>query len=606
MITDDRNTLWARAFVDELVRSGLRTVSVAPGSRSTPLTLAFAGQKKIDLYMHDDERSAGFFALGMALVCNEPTALLCTSGTAAANFYPAIIEAFYAKVPLLVLTADRPHEQRDSGANQTIDQVKMYKDHALWSVEVAPPEADPPARTLRHLRALACRALAIATGFPNGPVHLNFPFRKPLEPTPSESDVSHVARENFLGFRGRTDEAPFTRMSRGQLTPAAGQIECLVETIQSNARGLIVCGPQCAGNAFPEAVVQLSKVSGYPILADALSGVRFGAHIDEHNDGILGGYETFLQNVAWEPPQLILRFGAMPTSKFLGDYLASLEETKQVAISENGSWADPTQRLSDFLWVDPEILCRQVAARLEGDPAQFDGRWVAQIQSAERRCWSALDESLQREFLEETILIDVVNLMPEGANLFVSNSLPVRHLDQFAKPCAARLNLFGNRGASGIDGIVSSALGVAAASGKPLALVTGDLAFYHDINGLMAIKRYGIKATIVVLNNDGGGIFRRLPIAQSEPTFEALFITPHGLNFEPVATLFGLGYTQVNTRQAFGQAFTTALAANHSQLIEIPFDGQHNHRRHQQIVAEVLEKIKVEIVQGLGPEFCQS
>lgn len=592
MIATDRNTLWARAFVDELARSGLRAVSVAPGSRSTPLTLAFAEQKKIDLYMHDDERSAGFFALGMALARNEPLALLCTSGTAAANFYPAVIEAFYAKIPLLVLTADRPHEQRDSGANQTINQVKMYKDHALWSVEVAPPEADPPARTLRHVRALACRALAISTGFPNGPVHLNFPFRKPLEPIPLESDTPHFATETPLGFRGRADEAPFTLMSRGQLMPAAGQIECLAETIQENTRGLIVCGPRCAGNTFPEAVVQLSKVSGYPILADALSGVRFGAHIDEHNDRVLGGYETFLQSAAWETPQLILRFGAMPTSKFLGLYLASLEETKQVAISENGLWEDPTQRISDFLWVDPEILCRRVAARLEGDPPQFDRRWVAQIQSAERTYWSAVDGALQQEFLEETILIDVVNLMPEHANLFVSNSLPVRHLDQFAKPGAAGLHLFGNRGASGIDGITSSALGVAAASDKPLALVTGDLAFYHDINGLMAIKRYGIKATIVVLNNDGGGIFHRLPIAQFGPPFEALFITPHGLNFEPVAALFGLEYTQANTRQAFQQAFTTALAANHSYLIEIPFDGQHNHMRHQQIVAEVLEKIQ--------------
>ncbi len=272
-------------FVNELIRGGLTAVCIAPGSRSTPLALAFHANSEIRIIQHLDERSAAFFALGMALAEDKPVALVCTSGTAAANFHPAIIEAQMSQVPLLVLTADRPYELRYSGANQTIDQVKMFGDHVLWSVDVALPQADAPLSAIRNLRTLAARALACSNGIVKGPVHLNFPFRKPLEPTNRHSWI--VADKAPGGQR------PYTTIERGIMQPTEEQLSFLAEAITSHRRGLIICGPRCPAGDFPEAVTQLAGAAGYPILADPLSGVRFGPQVDTAH--VLGGYETFLQ-----------------------------------------------------------------------------------------------------------------------------------------------------------------------------------------------------------------------------------------------------------------------------------------------------------------------
>lgn len=597
MSAPNRNTLWAQVFVDELVRAGLRAVCIAPGSRSTPLTMAFARCRHIPVYSHIDERSAGFFALGMALADGEPVALVCTSGTATANFHPAIIEAYYGQVPLLVLTADRPPELRNSGANQTIDQVKMYGDHVRWFVDVAPPEARPPARTLCYLRTLAARALAIAGGPPAGPVHLNFPFRKPLEPIPVPGDMPKPpAGEAAPAWQGRADGAPFTHIARGTLTPTSTQVAALVEAIQDAPRGLIVCGPRCPRGRFPPAVTRLARAAGYPILADALSGVRFGSHVAEAEGLILGGYETFLQSgaIAWEPPQLVLRFGAMPVSQALGEYLESLPECRQIAVDGNGVWEDATHSIHDLLWTDPEMTCRLVTERLEATgTAPADPHWVATMRNAERQSWEAIDAALTETFFEGAILVDVVELLPPGAVLYVSNSLPVRHLDQFARPRPAPLRVLANRGASGIDGTISSALGAAAVTDAPLVLVTGDLAFYHDLNGLLALRRCGVKATIVVINNNGGGIFHRLPIADFDPPFTELFVTPHGLEFEPVVRMYGVEFISVGTREAFRDALRASTEARTAHVIEVRSDAVEHEQHRRRIVGAVVEKLKV-------------
>ncbi|MFQ5342712.1 MAG: 2-succinyl-5-enolpyruvyl-6-hydroxy-3-cyclohexene-1-carboxylic-acid synthase, partial [Anaerolineae bacterium] len=565
MRAPNRNTLWAGVFVDELARAGLRAVCIAPGSRSTPLTLAFAEQEQIAVYSHIDERSAGFFAVGMALAGDAPVALVCTSGTAAANFHPAIIEACQSHVPLLVLTADRPHDQRDSGANQTIDQVKMYGDHVRWFVDVAPPQAGLTPRTLRYLRTLACRALAAANGAVPGPVHLNFPFRKPLEPTPAPGDVAEVSRDASLGMDGRPHGTPFAHVTRGDLSPTDDQVDLLVQAITGVSRGMIVCGPRRhgQGDAFPQTVARLAQLAGYPIFADALSGVRFGPHVEQAGPLIVAGYETFLQSdvaVTWEPPALVLRFGAMPTSKALQLYLDSLAACRQITVDGSGAWRDADFRVGDYVWAEPAATCRRVLDRLEAaDMPVADEAWVAAIQRAEQQCWQATEATFQEGFFGGVVLADVAGLLPDDAVLYVSNSLPVRHLDQFARPRRQRLRVLANRGASGIDGIVSSGLGAAAATEDPLVLVTGDLAFYHDLNGLLALRRCGAKATIVVINNDGGGIFRRLPVAAFDPPFTELFVTPHGLDFEPAVRMYGAEFVRVETREAFRRALRRSV-----------------------------------------------
>ncbi len=583
MLPPNRNLLWADLFVDELARCGLKAVSIAPGSRSTPLVMAFAAHPDIQVYSHVDERSASFFALGLALATARPVALLCSSGTAASNFHPAVTEARYAAVPLLVLTADRPPEVRESGANQTVDQIRLFGDHVLWSVDVALPEASPPGLALRNLRTLAARAYAKADGLPRGPVHLNFPFRKPLEPTPVPTDVTTGA-----GGEARGNHRPFTAIARGTLTPTAAQIAALAAVLTGVSRGMIFCGPRSPGGDFPQAVARLAQAAGFLLLADALSGARFGAAND--SVPVIGGYDTFLQGKpALEPPDVILHFGAIPTSQALDDFL-NIPGIDCLWVSADGVWPDANHRADTLLWADPAQVCDDLVEQLADSPPAPDTVWQQSYFDAEAATWRAVDSAADTALFDGAVLARVTDLLPENGKLFVANSLPVRHLDQFARPTRKNLRVFCNRGASGIDGTVSSALGVSAADGAPTVLVTGDLAFYHDMNGLLAVKRSSMKATFVVINNDGGGIFERLPVAKFDPPFTELFLTPHGLDFAPVAQLYGLDYAKVQTPEAFDAAFAQALASDRAALIEVPSDYAADAARRQQMIENALSR----------------
>ena len=586
MAAPNRNTLWAETFVDELARAGLKTACIAPGSRSTPLTVAFANHPDIIVYSLLDERGAAFFALGSALATGHPAALVCTSGTATANFYPAIIEADSASVPLLVLTTDRPHELRHSGANQTVDQVKLYGDHVRWFVDAALPETG--ATPLRSLRTLANRALAATMGLPPGPVHLNFPFRKPLEPAPDPDSVPDPSSNN-----ARLDGSPFTHISRGVVAPTDDQIHDLLQAVTSARRGLIICGPRCPGGDFPAVVTTLAQRIGFPIFADALSGVRFGPHTAAAAATIFSGYETFLQNdvtAGWESPDLILRFGAMPISKMLGQYIAANAASRHIQVSHTGVWQDDTHTTSDFVWADPEVICLTLIDRLNvaAIPTQ-DTPWREQLRRAEELTWQSLAQIQQESWFEGQIFVDIFKYLPQNSTLFSASSLPVRHLDQFCKPNNKNIRVYANRGASGIDGVVACALGVAAAIDDPLVLVVGDLSFYHDLNSLLAVKRCGVPLTIVVINNNGGGIFHRLPISQFDPPFTDLFVTPHGLNFGFAARLFGIEYSRVSERDEFCCIFSESVAQASARIIEVTTDAVHHENVRRQIIAHVTE-----------------
>lgn len=575
-------TLYADTLVGALASAGLRHACIAPGSRSTPLTLAFATHPKIRVWRHLDERSAGFFALGMALALETPVALLCTSGTAGANFFPAIVEARMSGVPLLVLTADRPPELRHSGANQTIDQVKLYGDQVLWSVDLPLPESDPPPVALRNLRTLAARALATAGGLRPGPVHLNAPFRKPFEPVDSEQWSVDGERRPA---DGDLSSKAVPVMGRGQLVLAERQIAALAAFITEHPRGLIVCGPRCPGGDFPAAVVALSHAAGYPILADPLSGVRFGPWLAE--TVVSGGYENYLagDGPGWEPPQVIVRFGAVPTSKALNTYLERVAPEHQLHIRSSGVWADDSHRVTRFLQADEALTCRLLAAQLRPRP---DQSWPARVRATERATWQALAEELHAHFFDGAVVADVVESLPPDSLLFVGNSLAVRHLDQFARPSTKPVHAFANRGASGIDGNTSTALGLAAATGRPVVLVVGDITFYHDLNGLLPLRHQDLKLTVVLLNNGGGGIFHRLPVAAFDPPFTDLFLTPHGLNFSPAAEMYGLAYAVATERPAFREAFNAALASPTSHLLEVRTGSAADHGRRQELLAHVL------------------
>jgi len=580
MSAPNRNLLWTDLIVEELIRGGLRHVVIAPGSRSTPLALSFfARRDAIQLYSLLDERSAAYFALGIGLATASAAAVVCTSGTAAANFFPAVVEAYQARVPLLVLTADRAHELRESGANQTIDQVKIYGDNVLWAVDVALPEGTPPAVLLRSARSLMARALDTANGPRKGPVHLNLPFRKPLEPIPAPADVTTIP----AGAAARADGDAFSQVIRGENAISAAQAQQLADILNRYERGLIVCGPNTP-EAADSAIAELARKTAYPVLVDGLASLRFSPH--QQGIPLISGHDTFLGKTPLDMPDVVVRFGNVPTSAAMLTWSMAL--TAQAVIHFNDVWADDSHRVSHLIQAEAAQACAAVADYVQ---PRAETAWIRSWQAVEASTWAVIETELGRAFFDGQVVAEVAALLPEGAALFMGNSLPVRHLDQFGKPRAERLHLYANRGASGIDGVISTALGVAAAKrDQPLTLVIGDISFYHDMNGLLAVQRCAVPVTIVLINNDGGGIFRRLPIRDFEPAFNDLFLTPHGLDFEHAARLYGLAYQRVETRQAFVEAFTAPAAR--ARLIEVRTDGQLDWARREAISAAVVQHVQ--------------
>jgi 2-succinyl-5-enolpyruvyl-6-hydroxy-3-cyclohexene-1-carboxylate synthase len=600
----NRNTMWGRVICGELAAAGVSAVCFAPGSRSTPLTAAVIAHPAIEVFSHLDERSAAFFALGRGRR-GALTPVICTSGTAAAEFHPAAIEADQARVPLLVLTADRPPELRDSGANQTIDQEKLYGNAVRAFRDLPEPEADP--RKLRSLRATVCRAVATARGTPAGPVHLNARFRKPLEPTDVPGDVpDDLAERAPLAARGR--DGPFVRASRGRSELDSSKVDALAADIEAAGRGLLVAGPadpladngeEGTTESGPEcaaSIAALARATDFPVLADPLSGLRFGLYPGD--TPICGGYDSYLDGEGWPDPDLVLRVGASPTSKVLRQYLRDAE-ARQLLVDPAGGWREATFTASDLLIADPARLVRGLTERpVDGrsidDAASSDAgptEWSERFAEAESRYWELLDSAHDERFSEGTVLADVAALAPDPSTLFVSNSMSVRDLDRFARPREASITALANRGASGIDGITSTALGAGSVDDDPLILVLGDLAYYHDMNGLLAVSRCGVDATIVLVDNDGGGIFRMLPIAAFDPPFTEGFETPHGLDFAPTGDLYDLEFTRIDSREAFREAYENSLASAGTQVITVSFDSEasHEHREriHEQVCAEI-------------------
>ncbi|MCX6019360.1 MAG: 2-succinyl-5-enolpyruvyl-6-hydroxy-3-cyclohexene-1-carboxylic-acid synthase [Chloroflexi bacterium] len=549
----------ASLFVDELAACGLRHVCIAPGSRNTPLTLAFAAHPSLRVHSLLDERGAAFYALGLALATRCPVAVLCTSGSAVANFFPAVVEAHMSGVPLLVLTADRPHELRHSGANQTIDQIGFFGGYALWSVDMPLPDNAPSAIVMRNLRTTAARALATANGPRPGVVHLNFPFRKPLEPQPADAPPPTP----------QPGRSPHTFISRGHISPTPDDLATLLALITAHPRGAIVCGPANMGAAGDEslhdAVRSLARASGYPIFADPLSGLRNG---DLH---VIGAYDIMLSN-GGPPfdPTLILRIGAVPTSAALNAAIAAAPADHRIQISASGVWADEEHATSWFLHTDETLLCRELA-RLLHEHTHPDAQWLDSWQRASRIAERTLRTALDHDWSDGAAVRTTFDAAPADARIFVGNSLAVRHADEFVPACKAQI--FGSRGASGIDGNVSTALGIAAADSlRPTIAVLGDVTMLHDLNGLLTLGRESIaNAQIVLLNNNGGAIFQRLPIARFDPPFTRLWVTPHDTDFAAAAQAFHLRHARATN----ANELRTHLQ-NGVQIIEVVTDAQND------------------------------
>ncbi len=582
MSVADANRRLALTLVDELARAGLTDACLAPGSRSAPLALALAEHPAIRLHVHIDERSAAFFALGAAKAAGRAAAVLCTSGTAAANLHPAVVEADQSRSPLLVLTADRPPELRGTGANQAIDQVKLYGDAVRLFCEVGTPDSTAAGPddggAGRYWRSLASRAWAAAVGPPAGPVHLNLAFSEPLLPDPLHGAPAP----------GRPDGAPWTLVARPSLSPGPGETAALRDAVRASPRGLLVLG--WGAKPSPAAVDAFAGATGWPVLADPLSDARRGP-------AAISTYDSLLRVPAFATehrPDLVVRIGAGPTSKALTGWLDG--SIPQIVIDPEGGWPDPGRTASQRLVADPSALLEAVAAALSvapghlgGEPAPSRGAWMRRWGAADAVARRAIDELLDgiEEPFEGRVARDLVAALPDGATLVVGSSMPVRDVDAFAAPREG-LRLLANRGASGIDGLVATALGAAAASGGPTAALLGDLAFVHDATSVLGAARRSPGAVLVVCDNGGGGIFSFLPQARlPAPQFESLFATPHGLDLTDLAAAAGIAAQRVTKASELVPALDRALASGRTQLLLVPSDRDANLARHREVTAAV-------------------
>ncbi|HEV7807623.1 MAG TPA: 2-succinyl-5-enolpyruvyl-6-hydroxy-3-cyclohexene-1-carboxylic-acid synthase [Solirubrobacteraceae bacterium] len=555
--------LLLRAFVDELARCGVREACTSPGSRCSPIVLALVRDGRLRCHSHIDERCAGFFAVGAAKASGLPVAITCTSGTAAANLVPAVVEAWEARVPLVVLTADRPPELREVGAGQSIDQIKLYGNAAKWFFEVGTHDATP--ERLRWMRMLACRAVWTALDGRPGPVHLNLPLREPLVP-PAELGPDRLP--------GRGGGRPWLlRSTPGEDAGAAGR--ALAVVARDAHRPLVV-----AGRAEPglEAIAPACERLGWPLLADPLSGARRGGAAVAHYDLLLRSASF----AAAQQPDLVIRCGDLPTSKPLRAWLDGIDAgVTQLGFDPHSCWHDPSGSLQAVLAADAAATLAATATHAP----RADPTWLAAWRDADARAAIAIDGVLGDELSEPRVARELGARLPACATLFVASSMPVRDVETYTAVRDDPPRVLCNRGANGIDGTVSSAFGAAAVSAGPVVLLIGDVALAHDVGGLLAARRLGLSLTIVLIDNDGGGIFEFLPVAGARDAFEEHVATPHGLDFAHAAALYGCAHERVETVAALRAALERALPRAGTTIVELRTERAANLALHRALVA---------------------
>ena len=558
-------------LVDEWIRAGVTDAVIAPGSRSTPMALALTARVDLHVHVHHDERAAAFVALGLGLATGRPAAVLTTSGTAAVELHPAVVEAHQAGVPLLAVTADRPPELHDVGAPQTVDQNRLFGDSVRWFCEPGPP-TQAAAHTWRSLGARAVAEATSGTAGP-GPVHLNLAFREPLVGSPGELPPG----------RGDTGERPPWHRATPGIPKLDGVAEEHLARLLDVDRGLIVAGGGCGD---PEAILALAEVAGWPVLADPRSGCRFDhPAVVTHADAIVRHRST----AEALRPAAVLRLGAIPASKEVGVWLAA-SEAAQVAVDRWGRWHDPDRRADQLVHADPTAVVSSLAAAWsrKTSPGWSDG-WRA----AEATAATIIDKVLgtHEEITEPQVARTLCRVVDEGDSVVVSSSMPIRDVEWFGGPSGARI--LSNRGANGIDGVMSTAMGVALAArgteSKTFALV-GDVAFLHDSSALVALGQRGIDLTIVVVDNDGGGIFSFLPQAREleASRFEQLFGTPHGTDLATLAAAHGLITITPSAAADLSSAFRAARSGG-VQVVRVQTGRASNVEVHRELHASVAE-----------------
>lgn len=560
---DSLNQRWAATLVGALWAGGVRHAVIAPGSRSTPLALAFADRPDVETFSVHDERSAGFFGLGLAKASGAPVALVCTSGTAGAHFLPAVMEAQAGGTPLVVLTADRPWALRGFGAPQTTEQRGLFGRFVADEVEL--PDPVERADAFAHLAAVTARALARALAA-RGPVHLNVPFDEPLAPASAAP--------------GPVLDPPVARFVSPRRTPDLSRVAAAVATAR---RGVIVVGPRERADGFPAAVHRLGERLHFPVLAEAASNARYGFEGAIALSDALLRVPAFARDVT---PDLVLRFGGGLTPKGPQQWLDA-SGARTFVFTEGDAIVDPLHRADAIVEGDLEAACEGLTT--SSAPAAWRQQWL-EADARLKRALASWGQGAGQPLTEPLLAYALVTALPPGASLLVSSSMPIRDVDAFAPEGAPGLRVFANRGINGIDGITSTALGLAAATKKPTALYVGDVALLHDLSAFVLAKRLGLSLTVVVANNDGGGIFHFLPVADRTAHFERLFGTPHGVDLSAVAALGGATLHRPQRVADLRGALLTALEGG-LHLVEVRTRRDENVAAHRALFTSLGEAL---------------
>jgi len=568
-MTTNLHSAWARLFVGALEAAGVRDVVMSPGSRSTPLVLALAHFPALRVHVHVDERVAAFVALGQARATGVPSALLCTSGTAGAHWLPAVIEASLTGVPLVCVTADRPWEAYDCASPQTIDQTDLFGPHVRHRAELGAPVASSGA--LRAVARVAAQAVHRALSPTPGPVHVNARFRKPLEPVAVEAvEPWEPLVASLLARRPTRAYAP-------SLAPAPEAVAALADALRAARRPWVVCGPSLSREPLADAVAALCRATGAALLAEATSGVRFGAPDDVVTlpafDALLR-VPSFVERAA---PDLVIELGLPPTASSYAAWVESRHPPRHV-VAPFG-WPDPHASASSLVCAEPAALCRALTAALDGHvPAAETLTWGRSLRAAQRLAAEAVAACDDGTLHEAYVPARLAAALPAGATLVVGNSLPARDIDAFTTGASPPLRVLHQRGASGIDGLLSGAAGTRTVTppGSPVALYLGDVSAQHDLGGLDAVRRADRGSLVVVtVNNHGGRIFEQLPLGRGaapgspfHDAFTARFVAPQGVALADAARALGVTAVSVHTRDDFDRALDAALASGAARFIE--------------------------------------
>lgn len=565
---DNRTVLtdYVRRMTAALMMADVKTVVISPGSRSTPLAYAFASTKGLDVYMQVDERSAAYFALGLAKASGNPVVLLCTSGTAASNYHPAITEAYYARIPLIVITADRPHELREVGAPQAIDQIRMYGKHVKYSVDFPLAENNPDIEDFidRHIS----RALSVATTAPRGPVHLNVPFREPL----------------LIDFDRETPKMTFKKRFKSVDSLDASTAQQISQLLATSEKGFIIAGEMPIG--FDKAAFwNFAKALEWPVLCDPLSNLRTEvpeqciALCIDHYDALLKS-DAFKEKVV---PDTVIRFGAQPVAKPLSLYLKKVRPATVIAVDESPEFRDSLGVVTHHIQTSSETVMKII---VDKPKTSYTELWTMANEAA-----SAITNKYEGVAGDEGIFAKTLfEHLPTESDLVSGSSMPIRDVDTFFRKTDKDITIFANRGTNGIDGVVSTAFGIQAARKRPTWLLIGDLSFLHDVNGLIVTRFHEADLTIVIINNDGGGIFSYLPQADAGNHFEELFGTPTGLTFGHIAAMYDAQYAAIHTPEEFGIELDKAKEKP-VRIIEVFTNRQANVKAHRDLWKQITDRL---------------